>query len=411
MLRQFSLCLSLFLLSIPQGQAAVNSFYGIGALNPLVQVDDTSGAVTLNIYAGSERVATVAVSGSNITPSYLHKDHLSSTTLVTDSSASMLAAFDYEPYGQSTAYGDNTSNVIYRFSSEHYESETGLYNYHARLYSPTTGTFGAIDPAGKSISPYTAFNQNPVNFRDLNGQLPTPPGFVKVFHFIADNRLATSIRTSGLLRPYAEMLKHPEFKNRMQENVSSLPEEQRFNSTFWTALDINKDIYSEHEKYSWVEMHVDPTQSYVYNMLLFNDPEAHARSRMRLDNYLESQKNVTGQRGRLTYRYEPTHASTRDPMTGEVLWYEKDSLQVVEEDYKGDLVRLKGSKARSVKNILAAEDSWVQNESSIWRGMVRSAKSSYVSEHIRLGVQEVRPEQVYLNEKRSPVDVMEVIDE
>ncbi len=59
----------------------------------------------------------------------------------------------------------------YLFTSRAYDSETGLYYYRARYYSPTLGRFLQTDPVGYSagINWYAYCGNNPIGFIDPSG--------------------------------------------------------------------------------------------------------------------------------------------------------------------------------------------------------------------------------------------------
>ncbi|MGB3180746.1 MAG: RHS repeat-associated core domain-containing protein [Cyclobacteriaceae bacterium] len=59
----------------------------------------------------------------------------------------------------------------YRYTGQEYDSETGLYNYRARLYDAKTGRFLSVDPKAQFASPYMAMGNNPVMMIDPDGQL------------------------------------------------------------------------------------------------------------------------------------------------------------------------------------------------------------------------------------------------
>jgi len=61
-------------------------------------------------------------------------------------------------------------DVRYRFTGQEYDSETGLYNFRARLYDDELGIFYAVDPAGQNFSPFSYAGNNPVIFVDENGR-------------------------------------------------------------------------------------------------------------------------------------------------------------------------------------------------------------------------------------------------
>ncbi|CAF4644528.1 unnamed protein product, partial [Rotaria magnacalcarata] len=67
----------------------------------------------------------------------------------------VVAAYDYLPYGNLIRqYGIPQVQIAYRYTGQEWDEETGLYNYHARLYDPAIGRFYQIDPQEQYASPY-----------------------------------------------------------------------------------------------------------------------------------------------------------------------------------------------------------------------------------------------------------------
>ncbi len=101
------------------------------------------------------------------------KDHLGSTRLVVDEAGTVIATFDYLPFGdsQETADGNNSNIISYRYTGQEFDPELGLYNYRARFYDPRLGRFYAIDPAGQFASPYLYAGNNPITYIDSTGQI------------------------------------------------------------------------------------------------------------------------------------------------------------------------------------------------------------------------------------------------
>ncbi len=99
------------------------------------------------------------------------KDHLGSTRVVVDEAGTVIAAFDYLPFGDllGTAYG-NPEIISYRYTGQEYDPELGLYNYRARIYDPRLGRFYATDPVGEFASPYLYVGNNPISYIDPTGQ-------------------------------------------------------------------------------------------------------------------------------------------------------------------------------------------------------------------------------------------------
>jgi RHS repeat-associated protein len=100
------------------------------------------------------------------------KDHLGSTRVVVDEAGTVIAAFDYLPFGDlmGTAYG-NPEFISYRYTGQEFDAELGLYNYRARFYDPRLGRFYATDPKGQFASPYLYAGNNPIIYVDPDGQL------------------------------------------------------------------------------------------------------------------------------------------------------------------------------------------------------------------------------------------------
>lgn len=90
--------------------------------------------------------------------------------LIESSTYSQYTTYDYSPFGslmRATINGD----VDYRFTGQEYDSETGLYNFRARLYDDELGIFYAVDPSGQNLSPFAYCGNNPVIRVDRDGRI------------------------------------------------------------------------------------------------------------------------------------------------------------------------------------------------------------------------------------------------
>jgi RHS repeat-associated protein len=132
---------------------------------------EVKGGETIKyIFAGNLRVAQV----KGTTRSFFHKDHLGSSTVMTDASGYELEYSDYAPFGSQRAYtGTNTSD--YKYTDQELDAENGLYNYNARLYDPFIGRFISPDTIvpdpynPQSLNRYTYCLNNPLNYTDPSG--------------------------------------------------------------------------------------------------------------------------------------------------------------------------------------------------------------------------------------------------
>uniref|UniRef100_A0A336KYX1 CSON001661 protein n=1 Tax=Culicoides sonorensis TaxID=179676 RepID=A0A336KYX1_CULSO len=82
------------------------------------------------------------------------------------------AAYDYLPYGElMRVFGnDPQSHIMFRFTGQEFDEETGLYNYHARLYDPSIGRFFQMDPKAQYFSPYVYSGNSPISVVDPDGE-------------------------------------------------------------------------------------------------------------------------------------------------------------------------------------------------------------------------------------------------
>ncbi|WP_425248196.1 FG-GAP-like repeat-containing protein [Desulfospira joergensenii] len=157
------------------GARAIKTVQGGGTtyyVNGLFQVKETgTGTETTRfIFAGNLRIAQIQDS----VPSFFHKDHLGSSTIMSDAAGTPLESSEYLPYGGLRSHtGTDTSN--YKFTDQELDPESGLYNYNARLYDPVIGKFVTADtvvpdPANpQTLNRYSYCYNNPLVYVDPSG--------------------------------------------------------------------------------------------------------------------------------------------------------------------------------------------------------------------------------------------------
>ena len=117
------------------------------------------------------------------------RDHLGSTRATADAAATNVRYFDYLPFGEDIAQGNNgrgtgypagtsltvPGNVNERFTSKERDAETGLDYFGARYMSSAQGRFTSPDTAGPDLTNPQTFNKyryalnNPLRYVDPNG--------------------------------------------------------------------------------------------------------------------------------------------------------------------------------------------------------------------------------------------------
>jgi RHS repeat-associated protein len=137
----------------------------------LYEVKD--GAATKYIFGADRRIAKIT-DGEGV--QYFSKDHLGSSTVVTDDSGAVVEQADYRPFGEDRFYtGTVAAPTPYKYTDQELDASTGLYNYDARHYDPAIGRFispdslipDQFDP--QQLNPYAYCSNNPLIYVDPTG--------------------------------------------------------------------------------------------------------------------------------------------------------------------------------------------------------------------------------------------------
>ncbi|BDW95727.1 hypothetical protein MACH10_14120 [Thalassospira tepidiphila] len=102
---------------------------------------------------------------------YFHKDHLGSTTLVTDPSGAETNRVVYAPFGElETAISTGANTFRPKFTGKEFDESTDLYYFGARYYDSDLGRFLTPDPDGQFTSPYVYAADDPIDHIDPDGK-------------------------------------------------------------------------------------------------------------------------------------------------------------------------------------------------------------------------------------------------
>ncbi len=98
------------------------------------------------------------------------KDHLGSVRVILDANAAVVAAYDYDLYGNVRVLQEPSTGFFnYLYTSQEFDLELGIYNYKARFYFSRVGRFGTMDNYNQFYSPYIYAGNNPLLYIDPSG--------------------------------------------------------------------------------------------------------------------------------------------------------------------------------------------------------------------------------------------------
>lgn len=149
---------------------------------------DVDGTKTRYVYSGWQRIADydgtsdtlqnryvygdgldeplIKVSSGGVL-TYMHADSLGTIVALTDNTGAVTNRYAYSPWGES----DSMSGTTFGYTGQRYDSETGLYYYKNRYYSPELGIFLQVDPIGYAggLNLYSYVGNRPTNYTDSLG--------------------------------------------------------------------------------------------------------------------------------------------------------------------------------------------------------------------------------------------------
>jgi RHS repeat-associated protein len=123
---------------------------------------DASNNVTKRFYSQGEQIGS--------TNYYFTYDHLGSVREITNSAGSLMARYDYDPYGRRTLIS-GTDLADFGFTGDYYHTASGLDLTWFRAYDANLGRWLGRDPIAENggINLYQYVGNSPVNFMDPLG--------------------------------------------------------------------------------------------------------------------------------------------------------------------------------------------------------------------------------------------------
>lgn len=163
------------------------------SVNEVTSMVPSGTSSTVHVSTGSSLVGTMENLSSGSTLRIIHTDHLGSTNVVTDSSATLVELLDYNPYGSERLHS-GTIQEERTYIGEYVDTETNLSYLNARYYDSERGQFLSEDSvhlavgddrfeqeAGRSLelhlmnpqalNSYSYANNNPVTYSDPSGKI------------------------------------------------------------------------------------------------------------------------------------------------------------------------------------------------------------------------------------------------
>jgi len=124
------------------------------------------------------RVATLDATGLY----YNSNDHLTSASVITNTSGGIVQKLDYMPFGSERVNVKTSGfDTRFTFTDQEKDAESGLMYYGARYYNPVLGRFMSVDPVvinspgaylldPQQSDSYSYARNNPLRFIDITGE-------------------------------------------------------------------------------------------------------------------------------------------------------------------------------------------------------------------------------------------------
>src|SRR5438445_3988109 len=125
------------------------------------------------LYVQTASPATLNIPDPTLRIRYYHQDHLGSSSVITDSTGTLVEETAFYPFGYSrNEFHPRQTREHYQFTQKERDRESGLHYFGRRLYSAPLGRWISTDPMeekGGGLNLYAYGKQNPLKYTDPDG--------------------------------------------------------------------------------------------------------------------------------------------------------------------------------------------------------------------------------------------------
>jgi RHS repeat-associated protein len=158
---------------VEKSVGATKTRFYYGGLQRLGDYSSAGALQSRYVYGNGMDEVLIKVTSAGV-KTYYHGDHQGSVIAITSNTGAVTNRYKYSPFGESPSMTGTTHG----YTGQRFDSESGLYYYKNRYYSPKLGRFLQPDPIGfaDGLNLYTYVQNSPLNLIDPLGLGGSTPG-------------------------------------------------------------------------------------------------------------------------------------------------------------------------------------------------------------------------------------------